>query len=152
MDLIVDFPRHPRRMPKRVTFANDIEIFVENLALCSDLRANIWSSKDEMKSYKYQFAISVKEMRKFMAAVAKGEMLENVDTDNFVGLENFTTDSSHIEVQDRRSATRKAVLNEQKRQDKIGVCNIDSLARVSAAESKWARERAQFFGKLHAER
>ena len=88
----------------------------------------------------------------FMSAAAKGETLQNkdVDTDNFIGLENFITETSHIEVQAHRYATIRAILTEQQRQNEAGICDPDALAAVSIEESDWARDRAHFFGTLHA--
>ena len=153
MELIVDFPqqsercRHSRRRSRFVTFDTEVEIkFVENLSLRSDLKSSLWSSRKELKSYKYHFALSVKEMKK---CTAKGVYPRNIDADDFVGLENFVTDTSHLEVQARRRATRKAVMMEQHRQDKLGIYDISAFAAVSAKESEWARKRAHFFGALH---
>ena len=128
--------------------------FVENLSLCSDLKSTLWTSREEAKSYKYHFAVSVREMKKVLDAVAKGDKgpANNVDIANFMGLENFMTESSHLEVQARRIATQRAVLMEQRHQAKIGIYDPDSLAVVSAEKTEWARKRSQFYGTLHDDR
>lgn len=43
-----------------------------------------------------------------------------------------------------------AVLDEQERQDDLGIWDPEAIAFASVTHSKWARERAQELGDLHS--
>ena len=79
------------------------------------------------------------------------EMLGNiVDTSAFIGLENSLSQSTNIEVIQKRRAIVVAVLSEQNRQLSLGIHDINTLANISAAQSAWARERARTIALIHS--
>ena len=152
MDLIVDFP-HNRATPQnkpRVSFA-DIEIkFVENIS-CSKHRDDLWFSAEEMHSFKYQTAITVRTITSTMTMAQKAE-LHVKDTSAFLGLENYLTKNTLQEMKYRRKAAPMAVLSEQHRQDRLGINDPDALASASQAVSDMSTRRARIIGMMHAER
>ena len=79
------------------------------------------------------------------------EMLGNiVDTSAFIGLENCLSQSTYMEVIQKRRAIVVAVLSEQHRQLSLGIHDINTLANISAAQSAWAREHARTIALIHA--
>jgi chemotaxis signal transduction protein len=78
-------------------------------------------------------------------------MLGNiVDTSAFIGLENCLSQSTCMEVIQKRRAIVVAVLSEQNRQLGLVIHDISTLATISAAQSAWAQERARTIALIHA--
>jgi hypothetical protein len=79
------------------------------------------------------------------------EMLGNVvDMSAFIGLENCLSQSTYMEVIQKRRAIVVAVLSEQHRQVSLGIHDLNTLANISAAQSAWARERARTIALIHS--
>jgi len=153
MDLIVDFPhkRAPSQNKPRVSFVGAIEInFVENLSY-SKHRDSIWFSAEEMDSFRYQAALTV---RTITSTTTMAEYAEQhvKDTSAFLGLENYLSKNTLQEMKYRRRAAPMAVLSEQHRQDRLGINDPDALASASQAVSDMSTRRARIIGMMHAER
>ena len=152
MDLIVDFPHnraHPQNEP-RVSFA-DIEInFVENLSY-SNQRDSIWFSAEEMHSFRYQAALTVRTITSTMTMAEYAE-LHVKETSAFLGLENYLTQDAFRAIKHRKGAIQRAVLSEQHRQDRLGINDPDALASASQSVSDMSTRRARIIGMMHAEK
>ncbi|KAL7528713.1 hypothetical protein ACHAXR_002587 [Thalassiosira sp. AJA248-18] len=146
MELIVDFPQ-PRQ---RVSFHPHIEVrFVENLAV--NHKADLYFSEYNIKSFRYQTKLTLKQISSKMTMAQYAEM--NVsDTSTFMGLENYLSESTPRKITGRRRAVVKAVCMEQQRQVEAGVSDQAKMANVAQAESEVSLRRAQIIALLHSDK
>lgn len=153
MDLIVDFPQaSPRtrhtKSASSVSFLDESAVyFVEDLS-CR-YRDVLWYSHEDVEYIKRRTARMLLALRTHGMTMAQYAMLNIEDTSAFMGLETYLTDAGTREIRRRRIAARAAVLNEQHRQDKLGIQDVDAMASVSGAASATCRERAQVIALLH---
>jgi hypothetical protein len=166
MDLIVDFPQHrgssafhnrasSRRASSQrnraVSFQEQVDMkFIKNLS-CSKHRDDIWFSSDEMHSFRYQAARTVRAITSTMTMAQYAEFHVE-DTSAFMGLESYLTKDALLGIAHRKEAIRVAVLSEQRRQYHSGINDPDALARVSQDVSDLSTKRAQIIGMIHAEK
>ena len=156
MDLIAYFPQmhsssqiKPRVPQRRVSFIDQVDInFVESLA-CSEHRDDVWFSSEEMHSFKYQAALTLRAITSVMTMAEYAE-LHIQDTSAFLGFEKYLAASAFQDIENRRNAIIVAVLSEQGRQDRSGISDADALARVSQAVSDLSTRRAGIIGMIHA--
>ena len=149
--LIVDFPhkRVSSRRNRGVYFQEEVDIkFVKN-ASCSKHRDDIWFSADEMRSFRYQTALTVRAITSKMT-VAEYAELHVEDTSAFLGLESYLSQDVLQGIKRRKEAILGAVLSEQLRQSRVGINDPDAVARVSQAVSDLSTRRARIIGMIHA--
>ena len=164
MDLIVDFPQHRASPPRKqhtarassrrnraVSFQEEVEIiFVKNLS-CSKHRDDIWFSSDEMHSFRYQTALTVRAITSTMTMAQYAEFHVK-DTSAFLGLEKYLSQDAFRGIKHRKEALQRAVLSEQRRQYRAGINEPDALARVSQAASDLSTRRARIIGMIHVKK
>ena len=164
MDLIVDFPQHRASPPRKqhtarassrrkraVSFQEEVEIiFVKNLS-CSKHRDDIWFSADEMDSFRYQAARTVRAITSTMTMAQYAEFHVK-DTSAFMGLESYLTKDAFRGIKHRKVAVQTAVLSEQYRQYRSGTSDPNALAQVSQEVSGLSTRRARIIGMIHAKR
>jgi len=153
MNHIVDFPhnRASSQHKQRVSFQDEADVkFIENIS-CSKHRGDIWFSSDEMHSFKYQAAITVREITSTMTMAQYAE-LHVQDTSAFLGLENYMAQDTFRGVIYRKEAIIVAVLSEQRRQCRSGINDPDALAHVSQAVSDLSTRQARIIGMIHAKK
>ena len=123
--------------------------FIENLSFKH--RDDIWFSSDEMHSFRYQAARTVRAITSTMTMAQYAEFHVG-DTSAFMGLESYLTKDAFRGIKHRKDAIRVAVLSEQRRQYHSGINDPDALARVSQDVSDLSTKRAQIIGMIHAEK
>jgi len=144
-------PRRPRRR-QSVTF-ND----TSQMAIVSDLstivdRDELWYTPDDLHASKTN-QLYCKQM------VKESISSKQVPTaSDILGLEKFLTDQLTVEYVNRRYKLRKSVLDEARWQEEMRRIrrrntphadhdyidqDMDTLARISSEQSKWAYERAR---------
>jgi len=158
MDLIVDFPQAsqalaPRQndpcMP-RVSFAADLEMkFIKNLTY--EHGDDLWFSRQEIKSFKYQTACMLKTIFSKNMTMAQYAELNAHETSAFMGLEKFLSRETSREIKYQRDALRMAILYEQQRQIEAGIYDPDTMANISEVASAWCRKRSRIIALLHAD-
>ena len=123
-----------------VTFSETSQlILVRNLSS----NAGLWYTPDELETYKRDMALYRRIVR---LSISKRFTPSASD---ILGLEKFLTPQLTQEYANRRCIHIKRVLEEARMQDAHGKGlprsnqDIKRLARMSAAYSKWARERAR---------
>ena len=85
--------------PQRVTFADQIDVkFIENLSYT--YKSDLWYSSSEAKSFKHQTAKMLKSIISVMP-MAEFAQLNMKDTEAFLGLENYLTESGFSQVKER---------------------------------------------------
>ena len=121
-------PQHHRQ----VTFSETSEmILVTNLAEGPD-KHKIWFTRDELNLFKSNMS---NYMRIVRLHISKRQA---PSASNILGLEKFLTVQLTEEYKFRRGKLAKEIISEA-----LLTNDIDRLARVSAENSKWARERAR---------
>jgi hypothetical protein len=150
MDLIVDFPQNrisSSLRKRRVSFQDELDVkFVQNLS--HKHRDDIWFSADEMHSFGYKTALTVRTITSTMTMAEYAE-LHVKDTSAFLGLEKYFTDTSHQKIKDQRRVVRRAVFLEQQRQLRAGIYDPDEMANVAKAASDWSWKRARIIALIH---
>ena len=153
MDLIVDFPQNrisSSLRKRRVSFQDELDVkFVQNLS--HKHRDDIWFSADEMHSFRYQTALTVRAITSTMTMAEYAEFHVE-DTSAFLGLESYLTKDALLGIRHRKEAIRVAVLSEQRRQYRSGINDPDALARVSQAASDLSTRRARIIGMIHVKK
>ena len=151
--LIVDFP-HKRASSRRnrgVSFQEEVDIrFVKNIS-CSKHRDDIWFSADEMRSFRYQTALTVRAITSKMTMAEYAE-LHVEDTSAFLGLESYLSQDVLQGIKRRKEAILGAVLSEQLRQSRVGINDPDALAQVSQSISDLSTRRARIIGMIHVKK
>ena len=150
MDLIVDFPRNraSSQHKRKVSFQDEVDMkFITNLSFKH--RGDIWFSADEMRSFRYQTALTVREITSKMTMAEYAE-LHVEDTSAFLGLESYLSQDVLQGIKRRKEAILGAVLSEQLRQSRVGINDPDALARVSQAVSDLSTRRARIIGMIHS--
>ena len=125
-------------------------IFVKNLS-CSKHRDDIWFSSDEMHSFRYQAARTVRAITSTMTMSEYAEFHVE-DTSVFLGLEKYLSQDAFRGTKHRNKAILGAVLSEQLRQYRSGINDPDALARVSQDVSDLSTKRAQIIGMIHVKK
>jgi len=154
MALIVDFPQQsshasPPNEQRKVSFGELSDVkFVENIAL--QHRADLWFSKDEIDSFKYELAHILQQVRLLGLTMAQFAEQNAQDTSAFLGLEDYLSKVTFLEIKNRRRAVIRAVLVEQDRQNRFGIVDSEAIANVSRTVSDVAERRARIIGMLHA--
>lgn len=139
---------------RRVSFSSTSEmIFVTNLALGRD-KHMMWFTQGEIDAFKANRLSDVKLIIAHSHREPRSATHSSVV--NTVGVEKFLTSKIAEEYKFRRRKLTKAVLRESRRsqsqrqrregldaREDVSEDDVDRLARVSAENSKWARERAR---------
>ena len=135
--LIVDFPHASSRNEKResnerrLSFEG-IEInFIEDLSQTKH-KDDLWFTNGELKSFKHQFL-------RFRRAANANSSINSVQSD----LLSAPTPRAV------RQEIRRVVLIEQQRQSRAGICNPETIAKVSAAASDLSRKQARIIALLN---
>ena len=146
-------PRRPHRR-QSVTF-ND----TSQMAIVSDLstivdRDELWYTPDDLHASKTN-QLFCKQMVKESISLSSKRLPSASD---ILGLEKFLTDQLTVEYVNRRYKLRKSVLDEARLQEvrrrirrrnrdiphaDHDYIDMDTLARISSEQSKWAHERAR---------
>ena len=127
-----------------VTFSETSQlILVRNLSSNAPDKYDLWYTPYELETYKRDMALYTRIVR---LSISKRFTPSASD---ILGLEKFLTPQLTQEYANRRYIHIKRVLEEARMQDAHGKGvprsnqDIKRLARMSAAYSKWARERAR---------
>jgi hypothetical protein len=153
VDMIVDFPqnRDTSLRKRRVSFQDEVDIkFVKNLS-CSKHRDDMWFSADEMHSFRYQTALTVRAITSTMTMSEYAEFHVE-DTSVFLGLEKYLSQDAFRGTKHRKEAILGAVLSEQLRQSRVGINDPDALAQVSQSISDLSTRRARIIGMIHVKK
>jgi hypothetical protein len=86
-----------------------------------------------------------------MENIGRTDFINVSDTSAFLGFENILPRSTYMEVIQRRRASVEAVLCEQHRQLSLKKNDPNTLSKISAAKTAWARDRARTIGLLHSD-
>ena len=128
---------------QRVTFSDASEmLLVTNLAQ-TDAKDKIWFTPEELDSFKANMSCYVKNVRRHISK-RHAPLASNI-----LGLEKFLTVQLTEEYKGRRSNLTKEVVGEDAWHRSPACASvpeneiIERLARISAENSKWARERAR---------
>ena len=128
---------------QRVTFSDASEmVLVTNLAQ-TDAKDKIWFTSEELDSFEANMSCYVKMVRLHISK-RHAPMASNI-----LGLEKFLTVQLTGEYKGRRSKLTKDVVGEDAWHRSPACASVpeneivERLARISAENSKWARERAR---------
>ena len=133
-----------------MSFQDELDVkFVQNLS--HKHRDDIWFSADEMHSFRYQTALTVRTITS-TTTMAEYAELHVTDTSAFLGLEKYLSQDAFRGIKHRKEAIQRAVLSEQRRQYRSGINDPDALARVSQAASDLSTRRARIIGMIHVKK
>ena len=108
MDLIVDFPQNrisSSLRKRRVSFQDELDVkFVQNLS--HKHRDDIWFSADEMHSFRYKTALTVRTITSTMTMAEYAE-LHVKDTSAFLGLEKYLSQDAFRGIKHRKRSNPK---------------------------------------------
>lgn len=68
-----------------------------------------------------------------------------------LGLEAFMNKDLMLSIANKRRAHIDAILSEQRRQRERGVCDLETLSKISKESSEWTATRAQKLGMAYSE-
>ena len=114
-------------------------VIVTNLSLGHD-KHMIWFAQNELNLFKANMTDHVKKVRFHISK------RHTPSASAILGMEQFLTLQLTNEYKNRRGKLTKEVLKEarwQRAASRIPHNDVDQLARISAENSKWARERAR---------
>ena len=168
MALIVDFGKlrniartdddGPDIETRRVTFEEAAKLtFIENLTF--EYKADLWYSGEEMDSFKRNTVNDLHQLRRvhrtFNTSDERAQELLCLslagDTTSFLGLEKCLTPSTYQKMKTQQNALKDAIMYEQRRQRRYGICDPDLLANISEVGSAWSMKRALILGLIHAD-
>jgi hypothetical protein len=134
------------RPSRRVAFTKTSQmVFVTNLSV-GPHKLNLWFTQEEMDLFKSNVAVDINTIR---SSISKNRI---PSADHIVGLEKFLAPDLTAEYMTRREKLKQEILNEGQWQQRMGCTddaeNAERLRRISAENSKWARERAQAAAKF----
>lgn len=163
MDLIVDFPQAlcihasplaseqengPAVLRGKVSFANAVKVhFIEKL---SEYKEDLWYSGQDIADIQRRPGRLMRALREHGVTFEDYVRMNMQDTSAFLGLENYLSRATTLEVMRRRGAVKAAVRYEQRRQNEMGVRDFDTMAHVASEASLWSRKRARTIALLHA--
>ncbi|KAL7466144.1 hypothetical protein ACHAXS_011034 [Conticribra weissflogii] len=149
----------PKTVAKSVRFAQTIEIHHLQLlgtsspanhafiAPCSEK----WIPQQDLEKFREDVRLDVQSI--VMARNCRGSSDTSSSNEDehlcTFGLEHLLSRDDCNELISRRLETINAVLDEQERQDDLGIWDPQAISFVSFKYSKWARERAQELGEIH---
>ena len=119
-----------------------------------DNKGDLFYSAQELHIIKLR---SIHDSNNLIASNINGKhpvhiMLENIDnTSACLGIECCLSKLTYIQRIQNRKAIVEAVLREQHRQLRLGIDDPIIIAKISLAESAWARERARTIALLHSD-
>ena len=120
----------------QVTFSETSEmVLVTNLAEGHD-KHKIWFTQDELDSFKSNMSNYIIMVRLHISKC------HAPSASNILGLEKFLTVQLTEEYKFRRGKLAKEIINSQSMPSLLAN-DMERLARISAENSKWARERAR---------
>lgn len=119
-----------------------------------DNKGDLFYSAQELDIIKLR---SIHDSNNLIASNINGKhpvhiMLENIDnTSAYLGIECSLSKLTYIQRIQNRKAIVEAVLREQHRQLSLGIDDPIIIAKISRAQSAWARERARTIALLHSD-
>jgi len=134
-------PRRQQQQHRRVSFSETSEmVLVTDLSRSPD-KDRIWFTPDELESFKSNMSGYIRLVRLHIAK------RHAPSASNILGLEKFLTVQLTEEYKYRRGKLAREVVEECCRRSQYSSASesedVDRLARISAENSKWARERAR---------
>ena len=137
----------PSKANKSVRFSSTCDVtFVERFDV-DEIDANeLWYSDDEFKTMRYVQARTVRTIQLFVSSPKSPKNNSGANI-LLMGLENLLMGK---EVKECRRRNLNAVLDEQERQDELGIFDPDSLACVSHRYSLVAAKKARELGISHS--
>ena len=117
---------------------------VDNLSLSVDA-SKLWYSHEETDLFKAWLSHQVEKVRSQIEEHSEllDEELVTVDAAAILGLEKYLSSELTAEYKIRRRALKRAVLEEYRWQSAVKIPHTSRLAKISAENSRWARERAR---------
>mmetsp|Transcript_23463 Transcript_23463/g.35683 ORF Transcript_23463/g.35683 Transcript_23463/m.35683 type:complete len:190 (+) Transcript_23463:87-656(+) len=132
---------------KSVTFSETSEMVLINDLSRGPDKHNIWFTPDELDSFQDSSSRHAKILRR---QISKRRKDEQPSASDILGLEKYLTIQLTREYLHRRNNLAKQVVGEARRQRQQQQTSphdedddVDRLARISARNSKWARQRAR---------
>jgi hypothetical protein len=145
MDLIVNFPQSRAR----VSFATHTEVItVKNIAI--EHKTDLWYTTSELKSFRRDAALLIISIHYSGMTEDQYAELHVSESSAFLGIENYLSKATTIEVAKRRRAIVDAVLLEQERQYRSGDIDAGIMAVTSEAISGLSTRRARLIARLHS--
>lgn len=171
-DLIVDFPqrqrddqRRGRRRSAGVQFAPESEILIYARHPEADPR-RMWYTAEEYASFRTAARRDVRNVRGQLLEVQSSsdgggttaggrsdptDALRILDVSAMIGIENLLSPAIVWKMKAARVQCRRAVLDEQERQDGEGECDPDLLAAAAGRCTEWSKQRARMVGLLQSD-
>mmetsp|Transcript_5692 Transcript_5692/g.11773 ORF Transcript_5692/g.11773 Transcript_5692/m.11773 type:complete len:202 (-) Transcript_5692:251-856(-) len=149
----------PKKIDKSVRFAQTIEIHhLQHLG--TSIPANLasvepssekWIPQQDLEKFREDVRLDVQRIVLSRNCRSSSDISSSKEDDDLCsfGLEHLLSRDDCNELISRRLETINAVLDEQERQDDLGMWDPQAISFVSFRYSKWARERAQELGEIH---
>ncbi len=132
-------PTNPRLMDRHVRFSDDSSLWIYKRS-GADESINRWYSGAEYKRFQRTQLLEISKARQVISS--SPDSIDGNDLLSCLRVTNYLSQDTLKRVLLKRKLHVQEVLDEQRCQVQLNVCDDKGLGRISEASSKWSQKRA----------